>query len=84
MARQKLGEVEEFGYSFNVGAEWTSTEFGIRRGRFIKGDMDIGTSEGAIPRFCDKCGAIQSASNIGLRGRTKRVGVNLKCTGEYV
>ena len=37
-----------------------------------------------MPWFCDNRGAIQSASKVGFRGRTRHVDIALKCTREYI
>lgn len=64
--------------------EFTLMVFGIMHGLFIKGILKIGNTDGAIPWYCDNPGAIQSASKIGFRGRTKLVDARCKFTRENV
>ncbi|CAM9962720.1 unnamed protein product [Choristocarpus tenellus] len=52
---------------------------------FIRGILgEVGILQDQTPWFCDNRGAIQAGSITGFNGRTKHVGMKLKCTREYV
>ena len=58
---------------------------GIRHGLFLNGILvELGFPETRMPWFCNNRGAIQSASKVGFRGRTRHVDIALKCTREYI
>ena len=66
-------------------SEWTAMVAGIRHGLFLNGILiELGFPEARMPWFCDNRGAIQSASKVGFRGRTRHVDIALKCTREYI
>jgi len=66
-------------------SEWAAMVTGIRHGLFLSGILvELGFPKAKMPWFCDNRGAIQSASKVGFRGRTRHVDIALKCTREYI